>query len=451
MADPFSIIGLVGASLKGILQAKEFIDTIQRAPRSIETLRDELSTIAGLLRELGHLADRTDELNLNRIIREPLANCDKVSKHIEKLIQPYVKISGGITKWGRFAFGFKESDVLLLQRDLSACKQNLALAITSADLITTRKVVRGMRRVQNHFGIPSSSVAESDIDERKHERIKEWVGETETIMEEEEPLDTAGERIQQPEPSRSRREQGEGSIELPDPNPPGRRSPRLVGHQQGDDSTEVPGPNSTGKRRPIPNSSTSAGGNEASAAHGTTENLKDNEAIALHTFYTQEHGGLAFYKGDVIVVTAKTSSTNDWWTGTIGARTGLFPASLVKMRTSSDINPRPPAQGSYRLFKKRKDGRRKEGTVSPPGKSITVQVKRGGSRGEILSIRIQKNYTIANVKTDIALRTGVPETRQRLYLKGCSLDNKSTLEQYGIKNGDVIGVTFDGFYSYRNE
>jgi hypothetical protein len=89
--------------------------------------------------------------------------------------------------------------------------------------------------------------------------------------------------------------------------------------------------------------------------------------------------------------------------------------------------------------------------VGPPGKSITVQVERGGSRGEIPSIGIQKNYTIANVKTDIALRTGVPETRQRLYLKGCSLDNKSTLEQYGIKNGDVIGVTFDGFYSYRNE
>jgi Fungal N-terminal domain of STAND proteins len=134
MADPFSIIGLVGATLKGIMQAKEFIDTIQRAPRSIETLSDELSTIAGLLRELGHLAKGPDELSMNRIVREPLANCDKVSKQIEKLIQPYIKTAGGITKCGRFAFGFKESDVLLLQRDLSACKQNLTLAVTSADL-----------------------------------------------------------------------------------------------------------------------------------------------------------------------------------------------------------------------------------------------------------------------------------------------------------------------------
>jgi hypothetical protein len=80
-ADPFSIIGLVGTTLNGILRPKDLIDTIQRAPRSIE-----------------------------------------------KLIQPYVKTSGGITKWGRFAFGFKESDVLQLQRDMAACKQNLMLA-----------------------------------------------------------------------------------------------------------------------------------------------------------------------------------------------------------------------------------------------------------------------------------------------------------------------------------
>jgi hypothetical protein len=43
-----------------------------------------------------------------------------------------------------------------------------------------------MRRVQNHFGIPSSSIAQSDIDERKHERIVDWVVETKTVVEEEE-------------------------------------------------------------------------------------------------------------------------------------------------------------------------------------------------------------------------------------------------------------------------
>ncbi|KAE9378918.1 hypothetical protein N431DRAFT_363632, partial [Stipitochalara longipes BDJ] len=186
MADPFSIIGLVATSLKGIQQAKEFIDTIRRAPHSIETLSDELSAIAGLLRELAYLMNGPDELNLNRIVREPLANCDKISKQIGKLIQPYIKTSGGVTKWGRFAFGFKENDVLLLQRDMAACKQNLTLAVTSADLITTRKVVRGMRRVQHHLGIDSSSVAPSNnIEEGYHDQIQKWIAETQTIVEEE--------------------------------------------------------------------------------------------------------------------------------------------------------------------------------------------------------------------------------------------------------------------------
>jgi hypothetical protein len=36
MADPFSIIGLVGVTLKSILQVKELIDTVQRSPRSME-------------------------------------------------------------------------------------------------------------------------------------------------------------------------------------------------------------------------------------------------------------------------------------------------------------------------------------------------------------------------------------------------------------------------------
>jgi hypothetical protein len=134
MADPFSIIALVGTTLKGVLKVKDLIDTIQRAPRSIEALGNELSAIAGLLRELGHLTESSDELNMNRIVREPLSNCENISKQIEKLVQPYVKTSGGITKWGRFAFGFKESDVVHLQRDMSACKQNLTLAVTSADL-----------------------------------------------------------------------------------------------------------------------------------------------------------------------------------------------------------------------------------------------------------------------------------------------------------------------------
>jgi len=62
-----------------------------------------------------------------------------------------------------------------------------------------------------------------------------------------------------------------------------------------------------------------------------TGSLRNNEAIALFTFDGEQPGDLGFKKGDVITVTKKTDSTNDWWTGIIGTRTGIFPANYVKM------------------------------------------------------------------------------------------------------------------------
>ena len=41
----------------------------------------------------------------------------------------------------------------------------------------------------------------------------------------------------------------------------------------------------------------------------------------------QEHGELEFRRGDVITVTDK--SDHHWWTGELGSRRGLFPATYV--------------------------------------------------------------------------------------------------------------------------
>jgi hypothetical protein len=149
-----------------------------------------------------------------------------------------------------------------------------------------------MRRVQNHFGIPSSSIAQSDIDERKHERIEDWVVETETVVEEEEeekPLDTAGGSIQQTEPSRSRRQQGENSIELSGSSQSVKQSPKPL---------------------PISNSST-PDGNLVSDPYGPLSFPRKREAIALYAFDGDQPGDLKFKKGDLITITKKTSSTND--------------------------------------------------------------------------------------------------------------------------------------------
>jgi len=67
------------------------------------------------------------------------------------------------------------------------------------------------------------------------------------------------------------------------------------------------------------------GGNKAAS-------LKQNEAIAMYNFDADQPGDLGFKKGDVITVLKKTDSDNDWWTGMIGSRHGIFPSNYVKMK-----------------------------------------------------------------------------------------------------------------------
>ncbi|KAK7992171.1 SH3 domain-containing protein [Apiospora saccharicola] len=59
--------------------------------------------------------------------------------------------------------------------------------------------------------------------------------------------------------------------------------------------------------------------------------LKKNEAVALFTFEADQPGDLGFKKGEVITVLKKTDSANDWWTGMVGTRHGIFPSNYVKM------------------------------------------------------------------------------------------------------------------------
>ncbi|PNY25463.1 SH3 domain-containing protein [Tolypocladium capitatum] len=59
--------------------------------------------------------------------------------------------------------------------------------------------------------------------------------------------------------------------------------------------------------------------------------LTKNEAVALYNFDADQPGDLGFKKGEVITVLKKTDSDNDWWTGMIGSRHGIFPSNYVKM------------------------------------------------------------------------------------------------------------------------
>lgn len=53
--------------------------------------------------------------------------------------------------------------------------------------------------------------------------------------------------------------------------------------------------------------------------------LRDDQAVALFTFDADQDGDLGFKKGEVITILKRTDKAEDWWTGRIGDRTGIFP------------------------------------------------------------------------------------------------------------------------------
>ncbi|KAI9826558.1 MAG: hypothetical protein M1832_006154 [Thelocarpon impressellum] len=59
------------------------------------------------------------------------------------------------------------------------------------------------------------------------------------------------------------------------------------------------------------------------------DKLGPNQAIALFAFDADQPGDLGFKKGDIIDILKKTESANDWWTGRIGEKEGIFPSNYV--------------------------------------------------------------------------------------------------------------------------
>ncbi|KAK7165894.1 hypothetical protein R3I93_005850 [Phoxinus phoxinus] len=58
------------------------------------------------------------------------------------------------------------------------------------------------------------------------------------------------------------------------------------------------------------------------------------EYVAMYTYESSEQGDLTFQQGDVITVTKKEG---DWWTGTVGGKTGVFPSNYVKPKDSEGL------------------------------------------------------------------------------------------------------------------
>ncbi|KAM8975535.1 intersectin-1 isoform 2-T2 [Pelodytes ibericus] len=64
--------------------------------------------------------------------------------------------------------------------------------------------------------------------------------------------------------------------------------------------------------------------------------IQGEEYIAMYTYESNEQGDLTFQQGDMIVVIKKDG---DWWTGTVGDKTGVFPSNYVRLKDSDGVGP----------------------------------------------------------------------------------------------------------------
>ncbi|CAO0795679.1 unnamed protein product [Mucor circinelloides] len=62
-----------------------------------------------------------------------------------------------------------------------------------------------------------------------------------------------------------------------------------------------------------------------------SQHSKPQRARALYAFTSEQEGDLTFQAGDIITVTEKTDSQEDWWTGRLNGQLGSFPANYVEM------------------------------------------------------------------------------------------------------------------------
>ncbi|KAF8528040.1 hypothetical protein BU17DRAFT_73699 [Hysterangium stoloniferum] len=54
-------------------------------------------------------------------------------------------------------------------------------------------------------------------------------------------------------------------------------------------------------------------------------------AVALYNFKAIEPGDLDFLKGDIITIIERSEKVDDWWTGVVNGKHGIFPANFVKL------------------------------------------------------------------------------------------------------------------------
>lgn len=60
--------------------------------------------------------------------------------------------------------------------------------------------------------------------------------------------------------------------------------------------------------------------------------------VALYDFEAQADGDLSFKSGDRIELVERTDSSEDWWTGKVDGRQGVFPGASPSLGNFSSLS-----------------------------------------------------------------------------------------------------------------
>ncbi|KAF2716688.1 DUF500-domain-containing protein [Polychaeton citri CBS 116435] len=85
------------------------------------------------------------------------------------------------------------------------------------------------------------------------------------------------------------------------------------------------------RKGPAPGRPTAPKPSFGAGGFGNEKRAGPGQAVAKFTFEADQSGDLGFKKGDIITIVKKTESENDWWTGRIGGREGIFPSNYVEL------------------------------------------------------------------------------------------------------------------------
>lgn len=141
MAEVVPILSAVASALAWANNAKNYVDSIRRAPEIVKSLSTDLAAIEKPLQELCNLVQASDlnattRSQLAPILDPALKHCQKVSQDVQNTLLPYVKPHGTPNRniWKRLSFTFKATAIKSLEDDLARCKATSSVAVNTLHL-----------------------------------------------------------------------------------------------------------------------------------------------------------------------------------------------------------------------------------------------------------------------------------------------------------------------------